>query len=69
MTRTRVVHTRFTTNENLIGLVNGIGVSIHHVGRGLLFWRLTFTIGERAGLMVNRFFAAAQFPELLRFLA
>jgi len=56
---TRAVHTRFTTNENLIGLVNGIGVSIHHAARAALIWRLTLFFGERARRMVNRQFARA----------
>ena len=54
---TRVLHTRFITNENLIVLVNGIGVLIHHVGAGVRFCPTAFIFGERAGLMVNRFFS------------
>src|SRR5262245_16291458 len=54
---TRVLHTRFITNENLIGLVNGIGVLIHHDGRAGWFCPVAFIFGERTGLMVNRWFA------------
>jgi hypothetical protein len=54
---TRALHTRFTTNENLIGLVNGIGVSIHHVGDAARFCPVAFIFGECASRMVNRSFA------------
>src|SRR4029079_3925750 len=57
---TRALHTRFTTNENLIGLVNGIGVSIHHAGVTPRFCRVAFIFSERARLMVNRWFARTQ---------
>jgi hypothetical protein len=35
------------TNENLIGLVNGNGVSIHHVADRALICRVAFILGER----------------------
>ena len=46
-------------NQNRIGLVNGIDVSIHHVAAGALIWRLAFILRERAKLMVNQSFAEA----------
>ena len=54
---TRALHTRFITNENLIGLVNGNGVWIHHTGVSLRFCRVAFIFNERAGAMVNRWFS------------
>jgi hypothetical protein len=53
----RVLHTRFITNENLIGLVNRSGVLIHHVGRLRSFSPVAFIFGERGLRMVNRWFA------------
>jgi len=46
------------TNENLIGLVNGNGVSIHHVAKPALIFPVAFILGERGPVMVNRWFAA-----------
>jgi hypothetical protein len=46
------------TNENLIGLVNGNGVSIHHVVNRVLIWPVAFILGERGPFMVNRWCAA-----------
>jgi hypothetical protein len=46
------------TNENLIGLVNGNGVSIHHVVKGTLICPVAFILSERAARMVNRWCAA-----------
>jgi hypothetical protein len=46
------------TNENLIGLVNRNGVSIHHVVKRARIFRVAFILNERASLMVNRWFAA-----------
>ena len=51
---THAVHTRFITNENLIGLVNGSGVSIHHLGNRAWICPVAFIFGECAGRMVNR---------------
>jgi hypothetical protein len=48
------LHTRFTTIENLLGLVNGIAVSIHHIGNRPRFCPVAFIFGENARLMVNR---------------
>jgi hypothetical protein len=42
------------TNENLIGLVNGNGVSIHHVANPALICPVAFILGERRQHMVNR---------------
>jgi hypothetical protein len=52
-------------SKNRIGLVNGIGVSIHHVVKSARFCRVAFIFGERARRMVNRWYAqpfAAQVP-------
>jgi hypothetical protein len=49
------------TNENLIGLVNRNGVSIHHVVNCDRISRLAFILGERGSRMVNRWCAAANF--------
>jgi hypothetical protein len=46
------------TNENLIGLVNGNGVSIHHVANHALICPVAFILGERGPFMVNRWYAA-----------
>src|SRR5262245_18220694 len=59
--RTRAVHARFTTNENLIGLVNGSGVSIHHAGNSARFCQLAFIFSECERSMVNRLFARPKF--------
>jgi hypothetical protein len=47
------------TNQNLIGLVNGIGVSIHHLGNGALIWPVAFILRERDALIVNHWYAPA----------
>jgi hypothetical protein len=47
------------TNQNLIGLVNGNGVSIHHLGNGALICPVAFILRERDPPMVNRWFAVA----------
>ncbi|WP_334446758.1 hypothetical protein [Bradyrhizobium sp. AZCC 1610] len=47
------------TNQNLIGLVNRSGVSIHHFGNGARICPVAFILRERAPLMVNRWCAAA----------
>jgi hypothetical protein len=47
-----------TRNQNLIGLVNGIGVSIHHVANRLRFCPVAFIFDEQADRMVNRWCAA-----------
>jgi hypothetical protein len=39
--------------ENRIGLVNGIGFSIHQAVRSQAFLPIAFILGERAGVMVN----------------
>jgi hypothetical protein len=41
------------TNQNLIGLVNGNGVSIHHVANRAWICPVAFILHERAALMVN----------------
>jgi hypothetical protein len=46
------------TNENLIGLVNGNGVSIHHVARHGLICPVAFILSERGPHMVNQWYAA-----------
>jgi len=46
------------TNENLIGLVNGNGVSIHHVADPALICPVAFILGECGPFMVNRWCAA-----------
>jgi hypothetical protein len=45
--------------ENLIGLVNRIGVSIHHVVKCARFSKVAFIFGERSERMVNRWYARA----------
>jgi hypothetical protein len=50
------------TNENLIGLVNGNGVSIHHVANGALICPVAFILGERGPFMVNHWCAAFTNP-------
>jgi chemotaxis protein CheZ len=50
------------TNENLIGLVNGNGVSIHHVVNPALICPVAFILGERVAHMVNRWYAAFAKP-------
>jgi chemotaxis protein CheZ len=45
------------TNENLIGLVNGNGVSIHHIVSRALICPVAFILDERAAHMVNRWCA------------
>jgi hypothetical protein len=47
------------TNQNLIGLVNASGVSIHHPGNRALICPLAFILRERAPPMVNHSFASA----------
>jgi len=47
------------TNENLIGLVNGNGISIHHVTHRSLICPVAFILDERGPFMVNRLCAAA----------
>jgi aspartate 1-decarboxylase len=49
-----------TRNQNLIGLVNGIAVSIHHVANSARFCRVAFIFGEQASRMVNRWCPAAR---------
>jgi hypothetical protein len=39
-------------------LVNGEGVSIHHVARAPAIWRSAFIFDERRAAMVNRLFAS-----------
>jgi hypothetical protein len=51
------LHTRFTTIENLLGLVNETGVSIHHVGDRRRFCPVAFIFGEDEPRMVNRWCA------------
>jgi hypothetical protein len=53
-------------DQNLIGLVNGIGVSIHHVGKAARFCRVAFIFGECVSYMVNRWYAesAARRPAM-----
>jgi hypothetical protein len=46
------------TNENLIGLVNENGVSIHHVVNRRRICPVAFILNERATPMVNRGCAA-----------
>jgi hypothetical protein len=46
------------TNENLIGLVNENGVSIHHVVSRARICPVAFILNERTSLMVNRWCAA-----------
>jgi hypothetical protein len=41
------------TNQNLIGLVNGLAVSIHHVARWTPFCPVAFIFDECAKGMVN----------------
>jgi hypothetical protein len=48
------------TDENLIGLVNGNAVSIHHVANRTRNCRVAFILNERAPRMVNRWCAAAR---------
>jgi hypothetical protein len=50
------------TNQNLIGLVNGNAVSIHHFGKRARIYPVAFILRERGPLMVNRWFAAAGKP-------
>jgi hypothetical protein len=45
------------TNQNLLGLVNGNGVSIHHFGNRALICAVAFILHERGPLMVNRWYA------------
>jgi chemotaxis protein CheZ len=45
------------TNENLIGLVNRNGVSIHHVVKRARIFRTAFILNECRALMVNRWCA------------
>jgi hypothetical protein len=47
------------TNQNLIGLVNRSGVSIHHPGNRARICPVAFILHERRPLMVNRWYAAA----------
>jgi len=46
------------TNQNLIGLVNTSGVSIHHVGNRARICPTAFILRERALRMVNRWCVA-----------
>jgi hypothetical protein len=57
----RAVYTRFITNENLIVLVNGIGVLNHRAGEATWFCPVAFIFGECASIMVNRFSAHPYF--------
>jgi hypothetical protein len=50
------------TNQNLIGLVNGSGVSIHHFGDCARICPVAFILRERASLMVNRWCAGERKP-------
>src|SRR6266481_9511817 len=54
--RTAPLHA-INTNENLIGLVNRSGVSIHHVVKRARICPVAFILRERAPLMVNRWCA------------
>jgi hypothetical protein len=47
------------TNQNLIGLVNESGVSIHHVVCGARICPAAFILHERAAPMVNRWCVAS----------
>jgi hypothetical protein len=47
------------TNQNLIGLVNGNAVSIHHFGSRTRICPVAFILRERGSIMVNRWYAAA----------
>jgi hypothetical protein len=44
-------------NQNLLRLVNGIGVSIHHIRNWLRFCPVAFIFDEDANRMVNRWCA------------
>jgi hypothetical protein len=48
-------------SQNRIGLVNENADSIHHVGNGVLIFRLAFIFDERARAMVNRWCAREKF--------
>jgi hypothetical protein len=52
------------TNQNLIGLVNRNGVSIHHVANCAPFHPVAFIFGEQRLRMVNRWYAPSA-PRLL----
>jgi hypothetical protein len=43
-----------TKDQNRIGLVNGIDVSIHHADNSAWFCPVAFIFDERTGRMVNR---------------
>ena len=58
-----------TRNQNLIGLVNGIGVSIHHVANRPRFCPVAFIFDERADRMVNRWCAVSAAHRRAMFLA
>jgi len=53
----RALHTRFTTIQNLFRLVNGIGISIHHVLDRRGFCAVAFIFDEGRSRMVNRWCA------------
>jgi len=47
-----------TRDQNRIGLVNGIAVSIHHVVSCARIFPVAFILDERAADMVNPWYAA-----------
>jgi hypothetical protein len=49
----------FMRREIAFGLVNGIGVLIHHDAMSALFFTVAFIFDERPGGMVNRAFSRA----------
>ena len=53
--------------EIAFGLVNGIGVLIHHDDKGALLLAVAFIFDERPGGMVNRKFARASLRSQTRF--
>lgn len=53
--------------EIAFGLVNAIGVSIHHDGKNALFLAVAFIFDERPGGMVNRRFSRASSRRSPRF--
>jgi hypothetical protein len=57
------------TNQNLIGLVNGSAVSIHHFGDRRRICPVAFILRERGPPMVNRWYAAAGKPPSRSFAA